>query len=205
MKKVLCFGDSNVYGFNPENGTRYDKNSRWSGILGTLAQEKFEIFERGCNNRTCFSENPAGENFTGVKILPEILKTKFNYIILALGINDLQKSYNPGYEEIKEGLERLIKIAQNTQPEAEIILASPSVISLNILKSFFGTMFDKGSIEKSHKLAQIYTEVAQTHNCHLIDFNKIAQTSELDGLHYSPSEHQKIAEAMFKFLQNVSL
>ncbi len=33
MKNILCFGDSNTYGYNPENGGRYDDASRWTGIL----------------------------------------------------------------------------------------------------------------------------------------------------------------------------
>ena len=37
MKKVLCFGDSNTFGFIQESGKRYDKNTRWSGILAQLA------------------------------------------------------------------------------------------------------------------------------------------------------------------------
>lgn len=32
--KVICFGDSNTYGYNPRTwlGGRYDANSRWVGI-----------------------------------------------------------------------------------------------------------------------------------------------------------------------------
>lgn len=52
MKKVLCFGDSNVYGFIPKNGQRYDKNTRWTGILEQYSHNKFDIIEAGCNNRS---------------------------------------------------------------------------------------------------------------------------------------------------------
>lgn len=38
MKKILCYGDSNTFGYNPANGLRFDENNRWSGILkSTLA------------------------------------------------------------------------------------------------------------------------------------------------------------------------
>ncbi len=35
MKNVLCFGDSNTYGYDPRSyfGGRYDADSRWVDIL----------------------------------------------------------------------------------------------------------------------------------------------------------------------------
>ena len=36
MKKILCYGDSNTYGFIPETGARYSEHERWSGILKEL-------------------------------------------------------------------------------------------------------------------------------------------------------------------------
>jgi hypothetical protein len=29
MKKVLCYGDSNTYGFDAENGARFPDSVRW--------------------------------------------------------------------------------------------------------------------------------------------------------------------------------
>ena len=33
MKDVLCFGDSNTWGFVPGRGVRYDEHTRWTGVL----------------------------------------------------------------------------------------------------------------------------------------------------------------------------
>ena len=65
MKKILCFGDSNTFGFNPETGARFDKNSRWSGILASLLFPEYEIIEEGMNNRTGFFKNPEGLKQSG--------------------------------------------------------------------------------------------------------------------------------------------
>ena len=32
-KKILCYGDSNTWGYTPKTGKRYSKNQRWTGIL----------------------------------------------------------------------------------------------------------------------------------------------------------------------------
>lgn len=33
---VLCYGDSNTYGYNPANGMRYPESVRWTGRLQKL-------------------------------------------------------------------------------------------------------------------------------------------------------------------------
>ena len=200
MKKILCFGDSNTYGFNPENGTRFEKNCRWSGILEELAKEKFEIIEAGCNNRTCFSNNSLSNELTGIKFLPEVLNDSYYGIILALGINDLQKIYNPTLKDFKQGLNKTIKKIKELNHSIKIVLMCPCEIQENILKSYFSNLFDKSSIEKSKKLNEIYQEVAKENNCFLFNLNDFTKSCELDGLHFSIEAHKIIAIKMHYFL-----
>lgn len=200
MKKIFCFGDSNVYGFNPENGTRFDKNSRWSGILQTLTMGNYKIIEAGCNNRTAFSTNPAGKVMTGIQILPELLPKDTDIVILAIGINDLQTQYNVEISDFEIGLQKLINMIREKTPNAEIILLAPSIIQENILISYFATLFDSKSIQKSSLLAPIYEKIARENNCKYLNLNEIAKPSSIDGLHYEKNEHQKIANAIFKLL-----
>ena len=200
MKKVLCFGDSNTFGFIPESGKRYDKNTRWSGILAQLAAGRFEIIEAGCNNRTAFTDNPAGFEQTGYKVLPTLLTKDIDCVILAIGVNDLQIFYNPTLEEIKNGMRRLVDIVREHCPNAEIILVSPARLTDNIFNGYFRAMFDKMSIEKSLHLSEIYESIAKEKNCRFADWDKIVTVSPKDGLHLEPEAHKKIAEAMFECL-----
>ena len=50
--KIICYGDSNTYGFDPRIGTpgRHDKNDRWTGILDNMPE--YEIINEGMNGRT---------------------------------------------------------------------------------------------------------------------------------------------------------
>uniref|UniRef100_UPI0040289DFB GDSL-type esterase/lipase family protein n=1 Tax=Candidatus Stercorousia sp. TaxID=3048886 RepID=UPI0040289DFB len=200
MKKILCFGDSNTFGYNPNNGSRYNENSRWTGILKNLCKNNYEIIEAGCNNRTAFSNNPDGIQFTGYMILPEYLKKFYDIIILAIGINDLQKFYNPTLEEFETGIENLIKKIRESLPNCNIIILSPSHITENILNSNFRFMFDQTSIRKSKQITPIYEKIANEYNCKFLDLNKIVIPSEIDGLHYEVEEHKKIAQSIITLL-----
>lgn len=203
MKKVLCFGDSNTYGFIPQSGLRYDKNTRWTGVLQALCRNELEVIEGGCNNRTAFIDNPAGIEQTGYKILPKYLKTEyFDIIILAIGVNDLQLFFKPTLKEFEQGIEKLVQITKELSPKSEIILTCPAKLNLDgINNGIFNYQFDEISVEKSYHLPQIYKKLAEKHACKLVDLNEIAKVSPLDGLHFSAESHKTIAENLYKNLK----
>lgn len=198
MKKILCFGDSNTYGYNPKNAQRFE--NRWTNILSTLLDD-CEIVEAGGNNRTAFSKDING--ICGIDILEKYLTEQYDIIILAIGINDLQISYNCDLKTFEQGITKLVQTAKNLCPDAKIILVSPSIIKENILSSYFKILFDKISIEKSYKIPPVYKEIAEENNCIYLDLNKIAEVSEIDGLHYEYSEHEKIANEINKLIKTI--
>ena len=203
MKKILCFGDSNTYGYIPNNGARYDKNTRWTGVLSLLSHGKFEIIEDGCNNRTAFAENPTGKIFTGYEILPELLTDDFDVVVLAIGINDTQFLYNLSSIEIASGVEKLINIVKVKSPQAKILLVAPSILTDDVLNGNFACLFDRTSIEKSRQLPLLYQKIAEKQNIEFLDLNSVAKTSSLDGLHYAPEQHLKIAQVIFTRLSEL--
>lgn len=203
LKKILCFGDSNTYGYIPNNGARYDKNTRWTGVLSLLSHGKFEIIEDGCNNRTAFAANSAGKIFTGYEILPELLTDDFDAVVLAIGINDTQFLYNLSSIEIASGVEKLINIVKVKSPQAKILLVAPSILTDDVLNGNFACLFDRTSIEKSRQLPLLYQKIAEKQNIKFLDLNSVAKTSSLDGLHYAPEQHLKIAQAIFTILSEL--
>ena len=52
MKNILCFGDSNTWGYDPATQTRFDNKIRWTGVLQENLGDKFNIIEQGLNGRT---------------------------------------------------------------------------------------------------------------------------------------------------------
>ncbi len=34
QKRILCFGDSITWGYNPVNGTRFPYEDTWPGVMG---------------------------------------------------------------------------------------------------------------------------------------------------------------------------
>lgn len=204
MKKILCFGDSNTYGYNPSNGRRFSSDIRWVGLLKNSLKEKFNIIEAGCNNRTCFSENPDGIETTGYRILPSYLTNDVDILLLAIGVNDLQKIYSVDMNTFNDGFTKFIELAYSLNKNLKIIILSPSTLTKNILKSYFSILFDELSIEKSYMVKDVLKSVAIEKNCDFIDLNNIAKVSVIDGLHYDENGHKAIAEHLQNYFLNLT-
>lgn len=202
MKKILCFGDSNTFGFIPKNMKRYKENERWSGILKEkLSHAGFAVTEAGCNNRTCFIKKET-QDLTGYLAIQKYLKDEYDYIILSLGINDLQKFYKPSDDDFIDGFKNIIGIIKEQSFNTKILLLSPSRLNENILNGFFAQLFDNWAIEKSKTIFNLYEKIAKEENCEILNLDSFAVVSNTDGLHYETKEHQKIAEKLYQYFIN---
>ena len=58
MTDVLCFGDSNTWGYNPKDGSRFSWEIRWTGRLQKELQgDGIRVLEEGlCGRTTIFAE-----------------------------------------------------------------------------------------------------------------------------------------------------
>lgn len=203
MKKIICYGDSNTFGFNPKDGSRFDENTRWTAILQKNTETEYEVINEGVCDRTGFVSNPKGFLFSAQKHFPKlILKSEdIDLLIIWLGTNDLQFQYNISVGAIEKGLENLIKLAQ---PKAKnIIIIPPVVLSEKVLEGFFNFQFDQTSIIKSRKIGRIYRQITNAYHCNYFDINKSTKPSDLDGLHYDKNSHKIIADKLTEFIKQM--
>ena len=201
MKKILCYGDSNTYGYNPLDGTRFDEDTRWTGVLQKNLGKDYLVQEEGMNNRNGFVNNPCGYEYTAQRHFPKLIaKNKdTDILVLAIGINDLQFSYDIGFKTIENGLEKLIVTAKDYV--YRIILIPPPVLEKNVLDGNFRIQFDETSISKSKKVGKIYKKLANVFSCDIFDINDFQKPSKEDGLHYNKEAHRKIGEKLAEFIR----
>jgi lysophospholipase L1-like esterase len=206
MKKILCYGDSNTFGFIPKTCGRYEKSERWSGMLSELLPN-YEIIEEGMNNRTGFFTNPEGLKQSGGDYLSVYLQNHkdIDICILSLGTNDAQIFYNLDEESIRKGLQRLIDTVHETNLRTEVVILPPVRIMPYILNSGFSMMFDQESIKRNHNTLSVFEQVAKENGCEFFDVNEIVTPSEADGLHYTKESHKLIAQHLAEFMKTVSV
>lgn len=199
MKRVLCYGDSNTWGYDPVTKDRFDNDTRWTGVLGTVLGSDYEIIEEGLNGRTTVWEDPIEGYKNGQAYLIPCLETHrpLDLVIILLGTNDLKKRFSLSAYDIAEGARVLVSVVQRSQAGVQgrapqvLLLAPPATAKL----TEFAEMFE-GAEGKSQRFSMHYGRVAHEMNCAYLDTSGIIASSLLDGIHLEASEHRKLGQAV---------
>ena len=201
MKKIVCYGDSNTFGYNTLDSSRFDENTRWTAILQKNLSDNYEVINEGMCDRTGFVNNPKGFLFSAPKHFPKfIAKTEnIDLLILWVGTNDLQFQYDISIGTIEKGLEQLINLALTKSKN--IIVIPPVILGEKVLEGSFSYQFNETSIVKSRKIGRIFRQMANIYHCEYFDINKYTAPSDVDGLHYDENSHKLIAEKLTEFIR----
>lgn len=210
MKTVLCYGDSNTYGFNPLNAMRYPENVRWTGRLAALLGEEYRVIEEGCNGRTTVFDDPVDGWKNGLSYLKPCLNSykPIDIVIMMLGSNDLKNVFAASAETISKGAERLVEeiydfadTKQSYRPV--VIVVSPPEVGPGICSSPFSYAFDKTAVSRSKEFSGYYREMAERNGCIFFNAAEYVKASEADSLHLMPPEHEKLARELYKCIMEI--
>ena len=212
-KVVLCFGDSNTWGFNPANGDRYPYGTRWPGVLTAgLASglgAGFRVVEEGLNGRTTAFEDFQEQGRNGKQLLPVLLRTHapIDLVVIMLGTNDVKPRFGVRAEDIGLAMGTLadVVLTSGAGPGYEaprILLVSPPPIS-RLPECFFPSQFDATSITKSQELPRCYEAVAKERGCGFFDAARAAVCSEVDGVHLDVEGHRGLGEVLVDVVQEI--
>ena len=203
MKKILCYGDSNTFGYNPVDGSRFDEKTRWTALLQENLGSDYEIIEEGMCDRTGIADNDKGFLFSAQRHFPKMItKVKdIDLLILAIGTNDLQFKYDLTVHQFENGLEKLIVTAKNHV--RRILLIPPVVLNDNILEGNFNFQFNSTSISKSKKVGKIYKKLSNIYGLNYFDINNFVKPSNADGLHYDSEGHNIISIKLSDYIKGI--
>jgi len=199
MMRILCYGDSNTWGYDPVALNRFDQNTRWTRVLGKALGGDYEIIEEGLNGRTTVWEDPIEGYKNGQTYLIPCLETHrpLDLVTLMLGTNDLKKRFNLSAFDIAEGVRVLVNIIQKSNAGVNghtpqlLLMAPPPTTTL----TEYAEMFE-GAGEKSINFSKYYERVAREMGCAFLDTSKIIVSSPLDGIHFEAGEHEKLGQAV---------
>lgn len=203
MKNILCFGDSNTWGFTPGSGARYDENTRWTGVLQRELGADFRVIEDGSNARTTVYEDPCTPWRLGCDALPVALVAQkpLDLLVLMLGTNDLK--FVDAFSAAR-GCDALIALTEAVQARREsslvfpngvkILLVSPILIDPAVENDPFGTL--RNAAEESRSFAKYYRHVAEAKGVFFLDAAAVAQPSKIDGIHMEPESHRALGQAV---------
>ncbi|MCR4667784.1 MAG: SGNH/GDSL hydrolase family protein [Clostridia bacterium] len=209
MKHILCYGDSNTWGYRPDKpGCRFDEEVRWVGRLKRILGPEYVFIEEGLNGRTTAFDDPICPGRNGLKTLEAILLSHcpLDLVIIMLGVNDYKDYIHSSNYAMAEALglycERIPAICRsNGQPVPKILLISPAEIDPGVLK--LDEEFHEDSIERSKDFGRRVKAIAERHGAAFLDAASLVRASSIDGLHLPAGEHAKLAEAVAPLVREI--
>ncbi len=204
--RILCFGDSNTFGYIPGRGGRYDRHTRWPGRLQELLGSEYQVREEGLCGRTTIYEDRLEPDRCGLDHIRGAVEKNgpLDLLIIMLGSNDCKAQFGASAAEIAEGLRQVMEKAKESGAgDSRVLLVAPAVITERIMHSGFGEEFDQRSIEVSKELAGVYGSLAKKCGCDFLDGTKVTQVSGIDGLHLDAEGHGRLAEAVCDWVKNM--
>ncbi|MBQ3072356.1 MAG: SGNH/GDSL hydrolase family protein [Oscillospiraceae bacterium] len=210
MKNILCYGDSNTWGWIPgKPECRFPYDVRWTGLLQKKLGDEYRVIEAGLNGRTTVWEDPVTPNRNGKATLGATLEMQrpFDLVIIMLGTNDTKIRFSATVRDITNGLAEIVKGVRNypygADPIPEILILAPLPIREGVMDWPMGETFDVSAMEKSRKLAEYYAVLAKDMGCHFADASAWGQTSDLEGVHMTAETHASFAEGVYAEVKKI--
>ena len=214
MKTVLCFGDSNTWGYDPEASLaspfpiRHPHDVRWSGVLARELGAGWRVIEEGQNGRTTVFEDPLVPHRKGLDYLPAALESHkpLDAVVLMLGTNDLKVIFSAPANQIAEGAGVLAKMiltsdagpavqAPQTPRAPKLLLIAPAAAGPFALLPDLDEKF-AGAEAKAKRFPMLYRRLADTLGCAFLNAQDHVQTSRMDGLHFDAANHLALGRAI---------
>ena len=181
--RVLCFGDSNTYGYDPRGffGDRYSAGDCWVDLLAK--QTGHDCINAGANGRE-IPRNP----YT-FRLLIE--HAPVDVFLVMLGTNDLLQGATA-----KEAATRMEAFLNPLLPRcSQILLMAPSP-----MKRGAWVPTDELVVESIH-LAEEYKLLAEKLNIPFVDTRRWNIELAFDGVHFTEAGHHTFAENLRKELR----
>ncbi len=214
-RTLLCFGDSNTWGFEPASmarvarHARYPRRVRWPGVTGAVLGAAWHVVEAGLNGRTTVFEDPLGD-LAGVRHLGPVLDSAapVDVVVIALGTNDLKTRLSASAYEIAEGAGMLVDrvLASDAGPgdraPGVLLVAPPPVVDVGGWTARDPDAYAgfeqgwQGAVEKSRRFAAQYARVARVRGVPFLDAGEHVVSSDLDGIHWSLAGHAAFGRAV---------
>ena len=187
-KRILIYGDSNVWGANFAS-KRIHYSDRWVNRLGRTLRGRAQVTADGVRGRVAGDFRTDKPHKNGLSTFTTALQKadNFDLIIITLGTNDLQQRFARTPEEIVRDLLEY----RNLAGETPIIYILPPCFDTS---DNSGYEFTDASEQLRQKLLQRKNELGN-----YIELPKLPLS---DGLHFSPLGHYRVFKIVREMLKS---
>ncbi|MCH6265556.1 SGNH/GDSL hydrolase family protein [Neobacillus citreus] len=203
-RRIVCFGDSNTWGYDVKTLGRFPEGIRWTSILADLLGEEFQVVEEGLSGRTSVVDDPLFEGLNGYSYIHPCLMSHspLELVIIMLGTNDTKERFHLTSYNIAQGIARLSQKAKSTPAGVkgafpEVLVIAPPPIGKEYYETEVGKSMGKGCDTKSTELSAHLEELMRIQKTEFLDTKGIVPMNHIDFMHLDEEGHRLLAKLVF--------
>jgi lysophospholipase L1-like esterase len=202
MAVIVCFGDSNTYGYDHGPDGRLAKDVRWPGVLAAELGGTVEVIEEGLNGRTTLWDDPFKDGVNARPYLLPCLRSHapVDLVVLMLGTNDAKTIFGRSAPEIAAGVRTLVLLARGSGtgpgggPPGVLVVAPPLVGQVTLESEIWG--FGEARA-KTERFGELYRALADGEpGVAFLDAAPLVEPDPVDGVHLAPEGHAILGRAV---------
>lgn len=189
MKRILCYGDSNTYGYAPHSylGGRCPKHIRWTGLL---EQAGWNVVNEGENGR----EIPTREWQVQAAARAVNRAAPVDVVTIMLGGNDLLQNAAFTAEDVAARMERFLRNLTAHIMGIQLLLIAPPPMRPGQWVN------EKRLLTESTRLGMCYRTLTETLGIGFADAGLWNVETTYDGVHFSEAGRAAFAKGLLSQL-----
>lgn len=206
-KRILCYGDSNTWGYDAYTDGRFPESVRYTGQLASILGEEYTVIEEGLCGRTTVFEDPLNEGMSGLSYLYPCMMSHspLDLLIVMLGTNDCKARFSLTPRNIACGMKRLLVKAQQIpawRERPQILLVAPGSIEPECEQSSVAEEMGICS-ERSRGLAKEYRNIARELQVDFLNAGEFVKMNTLDYMHLDEQSHGILAQKLKEYVKQL--
>ena len=206
-RTVLCFGDSNTWGYLPPDGMRIGRWDRWPGVLQLELGDDIYVIEEGLKGRTTAFEDPFTPGRNGLAALTMLLETHapLDAVVILLGTNDVFLPEEPNAYQVTLGVEAMVELIRTRAgglgeaSPAILIIAPPPVGPIDPSWE----LVSPSARQASAAFGEAFRWIAAELGVPLVDLGEHVAPSPADGIHFEVADHAVIGRVVAEALRSL--
>lgn len=185
--KIVCFGDSNTYGYDPRSyfGGRYADDICWVNILAK--ELGCQVINAGENGREVPHNNWELAEFTRLMEMEEPI----DLLLIMLGTNDILQG-----NRVPSVVNRMENFLQKIDfPRSSILLIAPPILKLGEWVN------SQEMIDATKLLSEAYKRLSERLCVNFVNAGEWNLSMIFDGVHLSEEGHRALADGILRYLR----
>lgn len=211
-RRIVCFGDSNTWGYNAKTMERFPEGVRWTSLLAEMLGDEFQVIEEGLSGRTSVIDDPLFEGLNAYRYIHPCLMSHapLELVIIMLGTNDTKERFNLTSYNIAQAIERLSLKAKNTPAAVKggfpkVLVIAPPPIEKEYYNTEVGKSMGRECDQKSSEMPQHLKGLLDIQGTELLDTKGHVQMNNIDFMHLDEEGHQLLSQLVFHKIKSMLL